>query len=421
MITTKYRARKEWFGYELFDRIDGRVIPLDQVQSERIASLQSSGVRKELMNRVLLPGLFNDHEIAIEYPVDTPYAKTREFASAPRRIYWELTRLCNLNCRACFNRFFPDRNELAGAEILSIAEHLYAAGVYEIRCTGGEPTMRPDFFELAEELARMGFYLSMGSNGCYSDKTLKKVIDAPLDWIILSIDGSDEQTFAESRGRNIYGTVLNTLEAVADAGKRIRVNTLVRKNNYTYAHLKGLAELCDRFGVESLNCIPLRPVFNDPGMHSMQLSRAEFREFIQGLNALRQEHRVDFVTTLDLRHTIEHDRVYYKDKSCAAGREGAVLSPYGELYGCSYSLASDPGAPQEKRRRYVAGNLLEEDFLAIWNDSARWAIYRDLDRYKHDTCKACAYYSAKKCIGNCPIMDKENPDSFDPYCYLFID
>ncbi len=394
-----YRARTEWNGIELFDRREGRVIAPDQAR---------------LYQEELQKG-------NIEPVIDTPYPKTSVFASAPRRVYWELTRKCDLNCKACFNRFDSLQEELSTKELLNISVRLYRAGVYEIRCTGGEPTVRPDFFEIVAELANLGFYLSMGTNGMYSQDTLQKVMAAPLQWIILSLDGSNGPVHDAIRGCGTFQKALNTLAQLAEKKCRLRINTLIRKGHYTYDQLKGLAEIADRYNVESLNCIPLRPVTRDPGALELQLTALEFKEFIQGLSRLREEHRTDFVTTLDLRQTGSHDRIYFKERSCAAGREGAVISPYGEIYGCSYSLASDPNAPKEQREKFVAGNLLEEEFLKIWNQSERWAIYRDLDRYKHGKCKTCDYYIGQRCIGNCPIMDKDNPAAFDPYCYLYME
>ncbi len=388
----RYRGRKEWNGIEVFDRYEGRVLPV-------------------------VPSAPGDCEPVI----DTPYPKTNTFASAPRRVYWELTRRCNLECKACFNRFFAGGEELSAPVILDIARQLYAAGVYEIRCTGGEPTARPGFFELVEEFARMGFYLSMGTNGVYSPGVLQKVLDSPIHWVILSIDGSDETVHARMRGPGNFSRTLNTLEQLAAKDCRVRINTLIRKGHYTYEHLKGLAQIGDRFGVESLNCIPMRPMTHDPAALQWQLTPVEFREFIRGLEQLREEHQVDFVTTLDLRHTHGHDRVYQKDRSCAAGREGAVISPYGEVYGCSYSVASDPSAPAEERAKYIAGNLREEPFLEIWNRGQSWEIFRDLETYKHPTCRGCDYYISRRCIGNCPIMDRSDPGAFDPYCYLHVD
>ena len=401
---TRYRARTEWNGIELFDRQEGRVIAPD-VQDQA--------------------GIYHDElkKGNVESLIDTPYSKSREFASAPRRVYWELTRSCDLNCKACFNRFPSQLKEMSSQEILNIAGQLYQSGVYEIRCTGGEPTQRPDFFEIVRELAKMGFYLSMGTNGIYDNETMQKVLAAPLHWIILSLDGSIDMVHDAIRGGGTFQKTLRTLAQLAEKKVRLRINTLIRKGHYTYDQLKGLAEIADQYHVESLNCIPLRPVTRDPQILELQLTAFEFREFILGLNQLREEHQTHFVTTLDLQQT-DHcykDNVFFKDRSCAAGREGAVISPYGEIYGCSYSLASNPHAPKEKREKFLAGDLLKEDFLNIWNQSERWAIYRDLDRYKNIRCKTCDYYISQRCIGNCPIMDKDNPAAFDPYCYLYLE
>lgn len=419
----RYRARNEHYGIEIFDRVEGIVIPLDLYSSSIIIGLALKDGKGDLQN---LPeplsslNLFSDDGWNVEPLTDTPYPKTAGYASAPRRIYWELTRKCNLNCKSCFNRFLGGE-ELSIDAVTDIARQMYNAGVYEIRCTGGEPTMRPDFFEIARELAGMGFYLSMGSNGVYSPDILKKVMDSPINWIIISLDGSSEETHSLIRGKGFFDKTVKTLEKIAEKGSRIRINTLIRKGNFEYEHLKGIAEICDRFGVESLNCIPLRPLTNDRETLKLRLTREEFSIFINGLNRLREEYKTDFVTTLDLRNTNLHDRVYFKDKSCAAGREGAVISPYGELYGCSYSPASIPDAPEKARKKYVAGNLLKENFQEVWNNSKRWAIYRDLNKYKHLKCKECSYYITNRCIGNCPIMNENDPGGFDPYCYLNIE
>ncbi|MBF0521083.1 MAG: radical SAM protein, partial [Nitrospirae bacterium] len=410
-----YRARMEWDGIEIFDQKQGRVMSTDHHLVNMAGELQNNSsldhpyAATELFQKIVSSKIVHENNWHIEPLIDTPYPKTQAFASAPRRVYWEFTRKCNLNCKSCFNRSFGAKEELSTLEILSLADTMYKSGVYELRCTGGEPTVRRDFIEIIHDLKRMGFYLSMGTNGIYSKSTLNQLMAAPVDWIIISVDGAQESTYSEIRGDGIFHKVLQTIEELASKGCRLRINTLIRKTNYTYDHLKGLAELCDNYSVESLNCIPLRPVTNDPETLKQQLTPLQFRDFIADLNRLRQEYSTDFVTTLDLRHTNTHDRIYFKDRSCAAGREGAVISPYGEIYGCSYSLASDPNVSENKRERYVAGNVLEQDFLDIWNQSEKWAIYRDLKKYKHEKCQSCNYYIARRCIGSCPIMDKGNP------------
>jgi radical SAM protein with 4Fe4S-binding SPASM domain len=303
----------------------------------------------------------------------------------------------------------------------SLAKTLYDNGVWIIQLTGGEPTTAPHVWELATYLKKLGFYLAMGTNGIWSRKILERAIDTEIDWLTVSID---DEHLAQSRPliKEDVLTAIESAEEFARIGRRVRINTLIQHGNYTYEQLKPLVEDCCRIEAESLNCIPLRPFTLDPSALKKQLSRDEFRVFISSLEKLREEYpQLNFITTLDLKPTDSHDRVYKKEKSCAAGREGCVISPYGDVYGCSYSLASNLDNADPERERFVAGNIKERSFMDIWNDTERWAIYRDLQTYKHERCRKCVYYELNRCIGNCPIMVKNSPDAFDPYCYVDTD
>ncbi|MCL2198105.1 MAG: radical SAM protein [Defluviitaleaceae bacterium] len=395
-MTTKYRARTEWNGIELFERDDGFSFLLKPDES------------------------LCDYDC--EDLINTAYTKTSDFCSAPKRVYWELTRKCNLACANCYNRFStPDfSGELGLEQCMELGDTLYKNGVWIVQLTGGEPTSAPHVWELAAYLKRLGFYLSMGTNGVWDNGTMDKALASGLDWLIVSID---DEHLAQSKPLLKKGTLsaIESAKMFAKAGRRVRINTLIQRGNYTYEQLKPLAESCCKIGAESLNCIPLRPFTLEPKALERQLSRDEFRVFISSLEMLRDKYpMLNFVTTLDLKPTDSHDRVYKKDKSCAAGREGCVISPYGDIYGCSYSLASTLDTANPERERFVAGNIHERDFMDIWNDSERWTIYRDLQTYKHEKCRKCDYYTASRCIGNCPIMVKNAPEAFDPYCYVDV-
>ncbi len=143
-------------------------------------------------------------------------------------------------------------------------------------------------------------------------------------------------------------------------------------------------------------------------------------EFIQGIRRLKREFKIHFVTTLDLEPVSRNDRIYFKHQSCASWTRGrSNLTNWRYVRLLIFSSFPIRIVLLHLRKKYVAGNLIQEDFLEIWNDGERWAIYRDLERYKNETCKKCDYYKSGRCIGNCPIMRK-NPAAFDPYCYLHL-
>jgi radical SAM protein with 4Fe4S-binding SPASM domain len=399
MKRLQYRARQEWDGLEIFDRV--------QRQSFKITTGETE------------TNWLRENKEQTEAVINTPYLKSSLFCSAPKRIYWEITRACNLNCANCYNRSYSTKEEMGFEKQRSLARTLYDNGVWIIQLTGGEPTMAPHVWELVSYLNELGFYVAMGSNGIYDRDTLDKMLRSLLDWIIISMDSEHEAQAGKITRKNIL-SARETVCALVQANKRVRVNTLIQRNNFTYKHLKPLAHFCSENKVESVNCIPLRPFVLNKAVSGFQLKRYEFKEFITGLKQLREEYgNVQFITTLDLQPTSQ-DKVYLKDKSCAAGREGCVISPFGEVYGCSYSLASIHNSTDPERRRFVAGNLNERSFMDIWNDSGQWAIYRELDKYKHQKCKECTYYTSNRCIGNCPVMVKGAPEAFDPYCYVDI-
>ena len=73
--------------------------------------------------------------------------------------------------------------------IIKVAGDLYSAGVYEIRCTGGEPSEAP--LRYHRSAVHNGILHLHGTNGIYSLNILKKVMKAQsTDY--LSIDGSTE-------------------------------------------------------------------------------------------------------------------------------------------------------------------------------------------------------------------------------------
>lgn len=399
MEKLRYRARQEWDGLEIFDRIQRRSFKVTSGSDENEWLREN----KEKMETV----------------INTPYPKSSLYCSAPKRIYWEITRACNLNCANCYNRYSSIKDEMNFEQQRKLAQTLYDNGVWIIQLTGGEPTLVPHIWDLISYLNEFGFYVAIGSNGIYSRDKIDKILCSPLDWIIISID-SEHEAHAETIAKKNVLSAKETVCILTQANKRVRVNTLIQRNNYTYEQLKPLARFCSENKVESMNCIPLRPFTIDKAVLETQLNRYEFKEFITGLKQIREEYdNVTFMTTLDLQFT-SLDNVYKKEKSCAAGREGCVISPYGDVYGCSYSLASLHNSTNPERHRFVAGNLNERSFMDIWNDSDQWAVFRDLDKYKHHRCKECVYYVSNQCIGNCPIMVAGAPDAFDPYCYVDI-
>lgn len=87
----------------------------------------------------------------------------------PLACQWELTCRCNLHCVMCYtdclNRPEWIQQELTTADILRIMDEMAEAGTLELCLTGGEPMMRPDFFQVYEHAVHAGFLVTVFTNG----------------------------------------------------------------------------------------------------------------------------------------------------------------------------------------------------------------------------------------------------------------
>ena len=87
----------------------------------------------------------------------------------------EVSPLCNLNCDMCYVRLSREEMEAQGRlrtaeEWLRIAGEMKEAGVLFLLLTGGEPLLYPDFKELYLGLRKMGFILTINTNGTMLDE-----------------------------------------------------------------------------------------------------------------------------------------------------------------------------------------------------------------------------------------------------------
>lgn len=90
--------------------------------------------------------------------------------SVPINGSFELLPLCNLNCKMCYVRLSREEMEKQGRlrtadEWLSIAEQMQKAGTLFLLLTGGEPLIYPDFKKLYLGLKKLGFIISVNTNG----------------------------------------------------------------------------------------------------------------------------------------------------------------------------------------------------------------------------------------------------------------
>ncbi len=451
----KHILRQELNGGYWFIRDHGRAIQLNSTAYKLMACIKAADGKAAESDKVALlqqvPDGQHDNlwDLLIHYGLHTPkswesmrhipcnpQAGTHpvDAVIAPKRIYFEITRGCNLACHSCFNNsHFQLSDELTLGEILDINRQAYEMGVFEMRYTGGECTTVAGFPKIIADAQQRGFYISIGTNGVYTDEQLEWLPTSGIDWFIISLDG-DRETNDSIRGKGTYDHVLNTLNILADyPAIKVRLNMVVARHNLSAIEV--VAQVAVKYGVSTLNLIPLRPYGRSlKKMSNRMFTQAGFYQFIHEVNRLRLQYpALTFSTTIDLLNpeaTTSLDLIVQKKRTCAAGVEACVIGPQGHVYGCSYSPASFPdSADEEGKRIFIAGNMRDDSLETIWRDSQRWTVFRDLTQYKNPKCHTCSHYSVR-CSGSCQIMawyqhqsaaGKETGhirDYYDPYCFV---
>lgn len=90
---------------------------------------------------------------------------------------FELSPICNYNCRMCYVHQSEEKLRKQGKKVkpprfwLDLAKQAKKEGMLYLLLTGGEPFLYDGFWELYSELVKMGFVISINSNGSLINET----------------------------------------------------------------------------------------------------------------------------------------------------------------------------------------------------------------------------------------------------------
>lgn len=149
----------------------------------------------------------------------------------------ELTPRCNFNCKMCYIHLTPEEQRQRGSERtlaqwLALAQELREAGTVFLLLTGGEPFLRPDFPALYRALHRMGFILSINTNGYLLRGALRELLlEAPPARVNISLYGTDNKTYQCICGVAAYDRVMENIQALREAGIEVRISLTATPEN----------------------------------------------------------------------------------------------------------------------------------------------------------------------------------------------
>ena len=148
-----------------------------------------------------------------------------------------ITDVCNFKCGYCLpNGYKIDRSDnrkfLSLNEIRRLAKALSELGVNKIRLTGGEPTVRKDFFDIVKAIKENSGIKKtvITTNGYHLDKIAQKLKDFGLDGVNISIDSLNREIFKRVTSHDRLGEILRGIEILQSLNfQNIKINAVLLK------------------------------------------------------------------------------------------------------------------------------------------------------------------------------------------------
>ena len=315
--------------------------------------------------------------------------KARKF-HIPLLGYYELTPLCNLDCKMCYvhlstSQYSPDR--LLNVNVWKdLTKEAYKIGMRSVTLTGGECLTYPEFEELYLFLHSMHINTYILTNGVLLDDNrvdfFKKF---PPKSIQISLYGSSDANYQLVTGHKVFSTVIQNILSLKRSGLPLRI--AVTPSNYMQNDIRELFRTIEDLGIPYyVNKMLLVPRRNT----NRQYEDLDIEQYIEIYKIHNEMHHINNkpLDSSDLPEIFGKEPSY--GLKCGAGRSTFSIRYDGRMYAC---LGLDD----------YASFPLTDGFQVAWKMINEYA-----DQYPYpQECNGCIYFDS---CHPCPIMHKSAPD-----------
>ncbi len=288
----------------------------------------------------------------------------------PIAISIEPTTSCNLRCPECpsgLRSFSRPTGMLQTDLCYQIIDSLAATTPYLIFYFQGEPYLNPKFLDYVQYACSKKMYTATSTNAHYlDDKNAKLTIESGLSRLIISIDGTDQETYEQYRVGGKLSKVLEGTKNIVAWKKKLKSSTpfiifqflVVKPNEHQIEDIKSIAK--------------------DLGVDEVRFKTAQIYDYEHGNELIPNNEKYS-------RYKKLSDGTYQIKSSlanqCWKMWHSCVFTWDGQVVPCCFDKDADHGM----------GSLQTQSFKEIWNSPAyynfRLALFKS--RSEIDICKNC--------------------------------
>jgi radical SAM protein with 4Fe4S-binding SPASM domain len=298
----------------------------------------------------------------------------------PISVHLDVTYRCNERCEHCYLDHDGD-GEMTTAEILNLLDQLAAAGVFFLTISGGEPLIRRDCFEIIEYARALRFNVKLKTNAVLiREKEARRLRELNVEQVQISV--YSHRSEVHDGISKLPGSLNRTLAGVRllrSHGLKVTLANVLMKGNLHDS--EGVRLLAAEVGAHYTLDPTITPMMSgDTSVLHLRLASDSLRSVFQNPDLVG-----DVAEFCAPPPPVDDDTL--EGLPCSAGHTACYVSPRGELYPCVQFPIS-------------CGNVREQTFLDIWQNSPQLLEVRSIRGKDLTTCSSCNHLgTCTRCPG----------------------
>ncbi len=300
----------------------------------------------------------------IYWSVNKKYYNLQKTIHELKSLAIEITDRCNLNCEHCY----MSSVDCARSEKNSTKDWLLFFDRLEadfgnkvlIQITGGEPLLREDIFEILEYLNKLGFRVTMVTNGTLLNEEKIAMLSKYVSSISISLDGFME-AHNYLRSSNVYDRVVDNIKLLKNLNfKYLTIKTTVYKKNLN--SLKEFYKFIQNLNIDNWHFFAMEPIGRGQRSKDFVLSRDEYLELCNFTDKIKKDNKREMRLRFEEEASdfmYEKTCEYCSYRLCQAGISSCAVLSNGDIIKC---------IQDDRNKLKVEGNISKDNFIKVWNN-----------------------------------------------------
>ena len=304
-----------------------------------------------------------------------------------RMLFFELTKSCNLKCKHCGSSCpTVDAKHIVPTEklkeVVDEVTSVMPKRQLMFVMTGGEPLLRPDWFEICSYIGNKGYSWGMTTNATLiDDETIEKLREAKLASIGISLDGLKESHEALRQVPGCFDKAVTAIDKLVKSKYFRAVQIITVVSTLNIGELEQIYNLVKSLGVDSWKLTAIEPIGEARSNKSLFLSNNQYIELLDFIKSKRELNELDVTYGCAHQFPEEYEeKVRYKRFICGSGTFVASIDSDGNILPC---------LDVDRRELVTQGSIYEDSFLDTWYN--KFEMFRENQALVSDKCHGCEY------------------------------